>query len=119
MNADLGVPLSDEKAEGPTQRLKYLGTVIDTVEQTVSLPDGKMHEILEKLNSFIGRDTCSRHDLQSLIGSLQFAAKCIPAGRLFTRRLITLLYGTDKGDTIILDDDFRLDISWWLEFLPK
>jgi len=40
VNADLGVPLSDEKAEGPTQRLKYLGTVIDTVEQTVSLPDG-------------------------------------------------------------------------------
>ena len=119
VNSDLGVPVADEKTEGPAQILKYLGILIDTVAQTLSLPEGKLNEILEKLREISGRDSCSQTELQSLIGSLVFAAKCVPAGRLFTRRMIALLSGLEKEAPVVLNADFSLDVDWWLEFLPK
>lgn len=49
-----------------------------------------------------------------------FAAKCVPAGRLFTRRMINLLSDRSHNSShIALSPDFHLDINWWTEFLPR
>ena len=47
----LGVPLALNKVEGPTTRLIFLGVVLDSVGQTVSLPEGKPGEYLNDLLS--------------------------------------------------------------------
>jgi RNA polymerase-interacting CarD/CdnL/TRCF family regulator len=39
------VPIADEKTEGPTCVMKYLGLTIDTREMTVKIPDKKMKEL--------------------------------------------------------------------------
>ncbi len=91
------------------------------MSQTLSLPAGKHKEILDLLHRWLIKTSCTLTELQSLIGSLIFASKCIPAGRLFTRRLIAMLSHekTTANKNIILNADFFCDINWWIEFLPK
>ena len=115
---ELGVPRAPEKTMGPAVSLPFLGIVLNTADATLGLPDGELFEISEKIDHFITKDQCTKRELQSLIGSLSFATKCIPAGRLFTRRLINAL-PRRLSDTISFDDDCRDDLLWWKEFLPK
>jgi hypothetical protein len=42
----LQVPIADEKTEGPTSVMEYLGLTIDTREMAVKIPDKKMKELL-------------------------------------------------------------------------
>ena len=98
--------------------MTFLGIRIDSISQTVSLPPKKLVEIMALINEWSSKSRCTRTELQSLIGSLQFAAKCIPPGRLFTRRLINLLCLSRDTKFIALDEEIRLDIVWWKQFLP-
>ena len=115
-SAELGIPLAAEKHVSPRTKLTFPGIVLDTAEPTISLPLGKLDEILGITRSFRGKSSCTRLELQSLIGSLSFASKCIPAGRLFTRRLIKLL-PTRRNSVNNLDDEAQQDR--WEECLPK
>ncbi len=48
-----------------------------------------------------------------------FAAKAVPAGRLFLRRLISLSTRARRlHHRLPLTKQARADIAWWLEFLP-
>lgn len=64
---------------------------MDSNKQTLSLPAGKVDELLVLLQAWRYRKQRFKAELQSLLSSLQFAAKCVLAGRLFTRRMIRLL----------------------------
>ena len=92
----LGGPLADEKEDGPATWLVFLGIQLDSVAQKLSLPPGKLEELVALVKSWSDRDRCTKTELQSLIGSLMFATKCIPAGRLFTRRMIRLLSSSNS-----------------------
>ena len=41
----LGVPIADDKLEGPATRITYLGIEIDTVAMTIRLPADKLEKI--------------------------------------------------------------------------
>ena len=61
----------------------------------------------------------TKRDLLSLIGKLSFAAKDVPSGRLFLRRLIELSNMVSKlHHHIHLNVEVREDIIWWNRFLP-
>ena len=83
----LGVPLAEDKLEGPATQLEYLGILLDTDLLEARLP---LDELKSALNSWLERLSCSKRELLSLIGSLSFAAKIVPAGRTFFRRFIDL-----------------------------
>ncbi|XP_055335738.1 uncharacterized protein LOC129586500 [Paramacrobiotus metropolitanus] len=117
--SELGVPLALDKTEGPATRLTFLGIVLDSVAQTLSLPNNKQLDIMETLKNWVGRESCTTNELQSLIGTLSFASKCVPSSRLFTRRMIMLLSAFHGRSTITLTDDFHSDLDWWRTFLPQ
>lgn len=122
---ELGVPLAHEKTVDPSTCLVFLGIELDSVEQIISLPPEKLSDIKQTISKWVSVVSCTVIEPQSLIGTLQFAAKCISAGRLFTRRLICMLKGQKAGHVlqftprIILDEEFKKDVSWWLQFLPR
>ena len=89
----LGIPLAEEKCEGPCTVLTFLGIEIDTVEMTLSLPAKNLDRIQEELQQWSLRRSCSGHELESLIGLLHHAAHVVKPGRSFLHRLITLLLG--------------------------
>lgn len=67
-------------------------------------------------------DTCktvTKRQLLSLVGKLSFAARAVPAGRLFTRRLITLTTKVKQlHHHLRLNEEAQADIAWWRSFLP-
>ena len=81
------------------------------------LPQDKFDRIAALLESWSLKQHCTRKELESLIGNLQHACKVIPQGRTFLRRMINLLSAFRRDDhPISLNQDFRLDLSWWREF---
>ena len=52
---DLGVPLAQEKQEGPSTKLTSLGITINAIKQMLSLPSEKLARLLETLEHWIQR----------------------------------------------------------------
>ena len=111
---ELGVPLAEDKCEGPTTRLVFLGFEIDSTEGVLRLPQEKVERLQEMLLGWFEKKWCWRRDLESLIGKLQDAAKVIPPGRAFLRRIIDLLQGGwHYNHHIRLNRKFFADLRWW------
>ena len=118
--SELGVPLASEKTVGPAQCLTFLGIEIDAVSQSIRLPEDKFQELTTLLRSWVSKKKCTKWELLSFIGSLSFACKCVKPGRIFLRRLISLSTTVSSiNHYISLNADARVDIQWWIEFLPS
>ena len=44
--SQLGVPIAEDKTEGPSTRITYLGVLIDTEKMLIQIPDEKVQELL-------------------------------------------------------------------------
>jgi hypothetical protein len=60
---DLGVPLAEDKTIGPSSILTFLGLEIDTLEMVIRIPQCKLSEVKEKLESALGRTKITLLDL--------------------------------------------------------
>ena len=87
--SELGVPLAPEKIVGPSTCM-YLGIEIDTVSNSIRLPEAKFSELSSILLQWNRQKKCTKRELLSLIGSLSFASKVVKPGCMFLRRLIEL-----------------------------
>ncbi len=90
------MPLYENKEEGPSEVLTFLGMELDMVAMEVRLPKEKLDEMRELLGKWRGMKSCRRRDLESLVGSLNHACKAVRPGRAFKRRLQDLMT-TVKG----------------------
>ncbi|XP_065197849.1 uncharacterized protein LOC135829374 [Sycon ciliatum] len=118
---NLGVPtaVGTDKVVGPSTCVTVLGIEIDSATGELRLPTDKLRALQHLLQSWSTRHTASRRELQSLVGHLSFAAKVVPAGRTFTRRLIDACTSAHSSSPIVhLSSDALADIRWWQEFLP-
>ena len=97
----LRVPIASEKLEGPTDRLTFLGIEIDSQEMTLRLPVRKLLELKSLIAEWATRKSCTKRDLQSLVGKLQHACKVVCPERTFLRRMFELLKGVKKKDHFI------------------
>ena len=117
MNAvcnETGIPIEQEKNEGPATRITFLGIEIDTVALEIRLPYDKLSMLKSSLRSWRGRKACRKRELLSLIGTLSHASKAIRAGRTFLRRLIDLSTVVKHLDHFVrLSLNARADIEWW------
>jgi hypothetical protein len=114
---ELGVATKPEKRTPPTTVITFLGVEINATTQIVSLPQDKLISLKHNLRAFTSRHKCTKRELLSLIGKLAFAAKVIPAGRIFIPRLIDA--STHVGPLhhhIRLSACTKADLHWWLAF---
>lgn len=115
--ADMGIPLAHEKQAGPSTTIEFLGIVIDTVQQELRLPSDKLERLKTLTVQWQPRKTCTKRELESLLGTLQHACTVIPAGRTFIRQIITLLsVAKQPHHHIRLNNSFRSDLAWWRVF---
>ena len=108
----LGVDTSKEKLVEPTTRMEFLGVTFDTEKMTMELPEEKVIEITKELHTWLYKSHAVRREVESLIGKLQFAAKCIKMGRIFIARLINWLRGMTRQDKYHIPLEARKDIAW-------
>ena len=116
--AHLGVPIADDKLEGPSTRLTYLGIEIDSDDMVIRLPEEKLLELRSLLEAWSSRRKCTKQELLSLVGKLSFAAKVVQPGRLFVRRLIDLSKTVKRLNyDIAVNSDSWEDVLWWHRFI--
>ena len=63
--------------------MEFLGITFDSKTMTMEISEQKMNEITMELHTWLTKTTARRCEVESLIGKLQFLAKCIKAGRIF------------------------------------
>ena len=97
-----------------------MGIVIDSNRMVARLAEDKLARIKQLLDSFTNRRSAHLVDLQSLIGTLQFACKVVVPGRTFLQRIINLTRGVlNRFHHIRLNKEFSRDITMWKAFLTK
>ena len=92
----LGVPIADHKREGPTTCLTYLGIEVDTVAGLLRLLNDKLQWLRALLSDWGARRSCTRKELESLVGLLNHACKVVHSGRAFLRRMLDLLHSVHR-----------------------
>ena len=116
----VGIPVKHSKTVSPATCVIVHGIEIDTELMEARLPQDKLEDAINLVRSFARRKKVTLHELQSLIGTLNFACKVIVPGRPFLRRLIDLTIGISRPNFHIrLNNEARLDMAAWLVFLES
>ena len=115
---ELGIPLVVDKIAGPSTSLSFLGILLDTTTMQACLPSDKLSRLSQELEIWQSKKSCTRKELEHLIGVLQFACKVVPQGRPFVRRMIDLLCVAQKPfHHIRLNKEFKSDLLWWSTYV--
>jgi len=113
----VNVPIAEEKTEGPTEVLVFLGLELNSNKMTVKIPYEKIQQVIEKIYTMLSKEKTTLKAMQSLIGSLNFCCRAIPMGRPFCRRLINSICGLTKPyHHIRIKEAIKGDLQMWLNF---
>lgn len=116
----LNIPLAVHKTKGPTTCLEYLGITLDTAKFETILPENKIVRITSIISSFIDKKRCTKRELLSLLGHLNFAARVIIPGRSFISYLLSLAASARKlHHRISLSASCTLELKMWHVFLQS
>ena len=116
---ELGFDISNHKTVSPSTEVVCLGILINTKNSTLSIPSEKLLEIKELLKNWQFRTTCTKNQLQSLLGSLLYISKCVKHSRFFLNRLLDTLRSHNKKNIISLDSEAHKDINCFKKFVPS
>ena len=114
-------PVSLEKTFWASDRLTFLGLLIDTINQCVCIPVDKVTKAVNLINSILLKKSrkVTLNQLQKVCGFLNFLGRCVIPGRAFTRRLYVYT-ANDKLKShhhIRVSSEMREDLIMWLTFL--
>ena len=117
---NVGVPIADEKTQGPCTTLTFLGIELDSLDMESRLPIDKLEKCQSSIRDAIGRRSATLRELQSITGLLNFACSVVQPGRAFLRRLIQLTMGKTRPSHFInLTKGSKDDLRMWLSFLAQ
>ena len=119
MLSRVGCREAESKAEPPNYIMEFLGVLFNSLMGTMSITDARLHEIGELVVDWLDKLTCTRNELEQLIGKLQFVSSCVRPARIFICRLLTFLCGMNRGVQYTIPLEVRRDLLWWRWFLPE
>ena len=114
----LGLDISTKKLVQRCTKATCLGVEVDTTKFTVAVPQEKLANIQTVCTQWVGRQTCTKKELQSLLGSLLYISKCVHSSRIFLNRMLDTLRSHFGKEDILLDQNFHRDLNWFIKFLP-
>ncbi|CAG2255290.1 unnamed protein product [Mytilus edulis] len=116
----LKIPLSAHKTVGPSTSLEYLGIILDSMHMIAKLPDEKLVRIKDILYSYLNRRSCTKREMLSLLGHLNYACKVIIPGRSFVSYLLTLAHSVrELYHHVTITKGCRDDMAMWFKFLSQ
>ena len=110
-----GVPTQERKMNIPTQRLRYIGYIIDTKQQQIEIPEDKIIKLRLKIKEILSKHRKGHkitvHDISQLIGIVRYATNVqyyiIPN----LRRLEGAVATKDPKQRIRLTQEMIMDIK--------
>ena len=112
----LGFSINYNKVAGPSQRLTFLGIVLNTVNMTTEQP-GEKCEIKDRLHHVHQKRKIKRRELQSVVGKLSWASQCVQGGELLFGGLYTIARLKSPWHRTRATQNMREDLEWWSQFL--
>ena len=114
----LNITLSAKKTVDPTCVLDYLGIILDTVNMQTRLAEEKGVRITGFIQTILYKRSCTRKELEQLLGYLNFASRVKLPGRAFVTYLYRLMsYAKEAYHYVHLNKECKADLQMWLEFL--
>ena len=80
---------------------------------------GTLADITKVCSLWQGKISCTRKELQSLLGRLLNISKCVKASRFFLNRMLEVLQNMGEEKFTELNLDFFQDLNWFSKFLTK
>ncbi len=118
--SELGIPLALDKTAGPSTSIEFLGINLDSQKFQASLPKEKIDRMILVASTLAAKPICSKRELLSVLGHLNFAMRIIPQGRPFISHLLTLASSTHAlEDQIALTDSCCNELSLWISFFKR
>lgn len=115
--AKLGVPIAQEKTAGPSTSIEFLGIKL---KFQAFLAKGKINRMILIVSALIDTPRCSKRELLSILGHLNFAMRIIPQGRPFVAHLLSLASSAHAlEDLIHITSSCRDELSLWIKFLKQ
>ena len=114
---DLGLDISWKKLHPPSTQAVCLGILFDTINRSISIPPDKLQEIIALCNNWQDKSTCTKANLQSLLGSLLYVSKCVKPARFFLNRMLQVLRDQASNTIIRLTSEFFKDLHWFRTLL--
>ena len=115
----LGLDISTKKLHPPSTQAVCLGILFDTVTRTISIPLEKLQKITHMCKSWTNKTTCTKNNLQSLLGSLLYVSKCVKPARVFLNRMLQVLRNRAHKSIITLPPPLFIDLQWFKTFLTQ
>ena len=120
LSEQINLPVKQSKTVLPSTRVILHGIEVDSLEMKIRLPQDKVIAAREFIDKMYNRKKVKLQQLQSLIGTLNFACRVVVAGRTFLRRLIDLTKGVQNPHNYIrLNNEARKDLAAWKLFLDQ
>ena len=116
----IGLPVSMEKTFWSSTLLTFLGLLINSVSQTVSIPVAKVIKARKLLATALGKRKITLLKLQQICGFLNFLGRCVIPGHAFTRRLYAHTAQNSSlkpHHHIRITEEMRLDMKMWQVFI--
>ena len=116
----LGLPIVWDKLEGPSPCLTFLGFELDSIRGEIRLSGQELTEIRSEVHWWLDRKSCTKRELESLVGRLSHASRVVKPGKTFMRHLFEALTGTRQArHHVRLSASIWLDVRWWYIFMAE
>ena len=116
---NMGIKEAEKKACPPSTHCTFLGIGYDTVSMTMHITEERLQEIKGLLESWLTWTHVSLHDVQHILGKLNFLCSTVRAGRIFVSRIINKLKDLPTRGKQEMGQDFRADLKWWHTFMDR
>lgn len=114
---EINFPVSPDKTFWGSQIMVFLGLLLNTVKQIVTIPEAKRNKARDSIDKILRSKKIKVLELQKLTGFLNFLCKAIVPGRAFTRRMYAKYRKMKQHHHIKVDDELKMDCQMWNEFL--
>ena len=121
---NLGFVINQPKSTlEPTQSIEFLEFSVNSVQQELSLPAGKVKKIRAETRHLLEGNQITARKLSQLLGRLQAATRAVPLAPLFYRKLQRALQRTleqsdqDYSAQLTLSTGEQEELQWWLDHL--
>jgi hypothetical protein len=110
----MGWLLAPDKIEPPAQQMPFLGILIDTRRQRLSIEAAKLLPILRAVRSVLSARRAAARDVWSLVGRLGWVAMVMISGRPYLKFMWELAPDYfDPSRVCSLSNAAFRDLEWW------
>ena len=118
----LGFIINIEKSvTSPAQQIEFLGFILDSSNQTLTLPTKKVEKVITKCKAMLAGQNCTKRGLAMVIGTLHSCALAVYPAPLHYRELQAVMNLTigEWDASVVITMAARRDLTWWTENLKS